>query len=1093
MVFTVILSAATTEGTVYAYSLAGTATAPDDYNATPTLSNGVIAAGGNFTVPTGVSSFTATFTIVDDATTEGAETILLTVGGVTGTGTINSSDPVVSSSAEGMLVGMNLSEPVYFVGPVPWANVVWSADRYQRLSDFLYHPDQRQGLISGAGTATDTCVAVIAHTSNSIQLPAGTYTWRNPDGCEIGIASALATPPNIVAFTHSLSGTFVLAANSELYLFTKGNVTNAAGTPLGGIQIILPGHLTAWDAGSYVNNDFKQFHSALGTSVLRTMDWNTTNNSYIENWSDRPTLAGVNFRGVYNSCGVPFEAQINLANTLNKPLWINVPVRATDGFVSSLAALVSATYTVNRIYVEYGNEIWNTGGANFFRQTNWVNYLPHTKYTASAAGNVFTRAGHGWGTGKIVRGFHHKQGSENQLISEDGYSGYVDGNMGDVLSVSAIDANTFQLKDAGGDQISCPAGVTTFYIVDPAEAGKSTDLDANYANRSKQIWDIFDAHLGTANVKAVIAGYFENTSHTTARLSTTAIAARADYYAVAPYFWTVHYMGGLGARTTNVITPRFFCNANCTVYAYVYTAGAAPTIANIKAGTGAVGGSTFSHVASGTNYTTGSAVGVVNGTTYNLHFVAIDPNGYTWKWSGAVSASATTDTVAVNDTFDNQKWRSLIRIDEPAGGVMNLADQAAAQLSILTPKGVELVSYECGSHDDSSTTALPDAVLTWKESYFEDAAFGSVLQAYFRQAACAGYKVFTYFRDMAGLGGPWGLADHNLDVTDARYVAMAALSGTATVGSVLAISNVGATAMSASPGAYPATIHSFTATMTYSLVNNNDAENFTISGRAVQLVNDTGLNWSVTATHTLRIHATDGKSYSFFRLSLSTGASGGGGPATWYESDALWAWNSSLDTSAAQMNPDGPGNAVPLTTGTTTDVTIAGGLWKPGAAGFSTTIGMTASAQTATNPFLLVMVANLGTFVTAGSAIMLRIGGFPLVQALCSGNNFEVQYHNGASAESSIVKSLDATTRAYWYYFDPAANRMRYGFNQTYTNPSATAGDTPAHSWPGALTQDLWFDNNSWNIGTTEIVNRSGLGITAALAIVQKVQDVHGL
>jgi len=90
LVHTVTLSAATTASAEYAYSLGGgTSTSVSDYTVPPTFSAGVTLSGGTLTVPSGVSSFTVTVAALTDGASEGSETYNLTVGGVTGVGTIN--------------------------------------------------------------------------------------------------------------------------------------------------------------------------------------------------------------------------------------------------------------------------------------------------------------------------------------------------------------------------------------------------------------------------------------------------------------------------------------------------------------------------------------------------------------------------------------------------------------------------------------------------------------------------------------------------------------------------------------------------------------------------------------------------------------------------------------------------------------------------------------------------------------------------------------------------------------------------------------------------------------------------------------------
>ncbi|WP_299224249.1 hypothetical protein, partial [uncultured Aquimarina sp.] len=87
---TVTLSGATPQETTYPYVLAdGTATEGSDYDNSPTFTNGVTLSGGVLTVPAGVTSFDVIYPTTTDTLDEGSETTTLTVGGASGTGTIN--------------------------------------------------------------------------------------------------------------------------------------------------------------------------------------------------------------------------------------------------------------------------------------------------------------------------------------------------------------------------------------------------------------------------------------------------------------------------------------------------------------------------------------------------------------------------------------------------------------------------------------------------------------------------------------------------------------------------------------------------------------------------------------------------------------------------------------------------------------------------------------------------------------------------------------------------------------------------------------------------------------------------------------------
>lgn len=101
--FGVTLNTPTPAIQVLPFTIAGTATAGADYNATPTFTNGVTRSGTDLLIPSGVSAFVVTFATIDDAAVESNETIILTVGGVSGTGLINDNDGVVIG---GQVVGV---------------------------------------------------------------------------------------------------------------------------------------------------------------------------------------------------------------------------------------------------------------------------------------------------------------------------------------------------------------------------------------------------------------------------------------------------------------------------------------------------------------------------------------------------------------------------------------------------------------------------------------------------------------------------------------------------------------------------------------------------------------------------------------------------------------------------------------------------------------------------------------------------------------------------------------------------------------------------------------------------------------------------
>jgi Secretion system C-terminal sorting domain len=118
------------------------------------------------------------------------------------------------------------------------------------------------------------------------------------------------------------------------------------------------------------------------------MDWGSTNGNPIVNWSER-TLP--NARTYSSNKGVPYEMMIALANQTQKDVWICVPHKASNDFITQMATLFKTQLDPNRkIYLEYSNEVWNW----IFEQAHYNNdnrpaNLNYGRAYAEKAMNVF--------------------------------------------------------------------------------------------------------------------------------------------------------------------------------------------------------------------------------------------------------------------------------------------------------------------------------------------------------------------------------------------------------------------------------------------------------------------------------------------------------------------------------------------------------------------------------------------------------------------------------------------------------------------------------------------------------------------------------
>lgn len=178
--------------------------------------------------------------------------------------------------------------------------------------------------------------------------------------------------------TNTTTADYVLASNAtgnQWIEFTNTRRTPVSTTADGvtELQMFRPGYAT--DGSAVFTSEFiqamRKFH------VIRTMDFVRVNLNPTENWSERTRI---NFLGDTDVKGQSWELMVLLANATGRDLWINVPVKANDQYIDKLAKLIkygsdgNEPYTTTqaqpkypplrsdlKVYVEYGNEIWNPG------------------------------------------------------------------------------------------------------------------------------------------------------------------------------------------------------------------------------------------------------------------------------------------------------------------------------------------------------------------------------------------------------------------------------------------------------------------------------------------------------------------------------------------------------------------------------------------------------------------------------------------------------------------------------------------------------------------------------------------------------------
>ncbi len=99
--------------------------------------------------------------------------------------------------------------------------------------------------------------------------------------------------------------------------------------------------------------------------IIRGMQWLEIDNNggYLTNWSQRPTPTDAGWGGPN---GVPLEGLLQLCNAVGADCWMNAPHMASNDYITQMATLAHKMLgTSQKAYIEYSNEVWNGGYAQY--------------------------------------------------------------------------------------------------------------------------------------------------------------------------------------------------------------------------------------------------------------------------------------------------------------------------------------------------------------------------------------------------------------------------------------------------------------------------------------------------------------------------------------------------------------------------------------------------------------------------------------------------------------------------------------------------------------------------------------------------------
>jgi hypothetical protein len=177
--------------------------------------------------------------------------------------------------------------------------------------------------------------------------PAGTYTVLFEGEGDLELSGAAG----VVAREAGKITIDVQPAKGYVYLKLR---SVKPGNYVKNIRVLLPGGLEKRE-DPWNPTFLKRWE---GVACIRFMDWMNTNGSKIRSWNERPRPEDAS----YAAKGAPAEVMLDLCNRLQADPWVCMPHLADDDYVRRFAQLAKEKLDPKRrIYVEYSNEVWNSG------------------------------------------------------------------------------------------------------------------------------------------------------------------------------------------------------------------------------------------------------------------------------------------------------------------------------------------------------------------------------------------------------------------------------------------------------------------------------------------------------------------------------------------------------------------------------------------------------------------------------------------------------------------------------------------------------------------------------------------------------------
>ena len=687
-------------------------------------------------------------------------------------------------------------------------------------------------------------------------IPSGLYTviWTGTGNLGVGGYSGIST--------WYAPGTFT-------FNYTKGDFLSVwfKGTALTSLKIILPGQVEANVAGNEWDSNYIAWYQSLGLRAMRGMDWYNTSKNFEEVWSDRVPPTAIGWENL------PYEVQIDFANRTNSDIWLNIPARADDNYITQLGLLINSNLNTGlRAYIELGNEIWNTGDP-WGDGTAYITYLHHPKRLATGlGGNLISSPNHQLVVGDRVN-FLRKKGSE-----EPSDWTMRSGSEAQVVSVPSADtftaAQTWNLAQLN----STIVGEQYMFVAQKDDI--RTNINVNFATRFEQATVLLQAVCPRNKFYFVLGTFQNSTWFTQTRIQTLTNPSNIDYFATAPYsngkHWGAQLICGNNTVQPQISDTNTLSNIKWAIYPNAYNA----TIESTKLNVGTLHSGSIIAAGSYPGSFIGPTIvsGLTNNIAYKCMFVA------THTYAGMDVETSVTIPFTLNGTAFNL-IQAMSNSDKALLDDMALVDdydintEGSIESHIAVASGMNYIAYEGGPHEDRDRPAeIQEALFT----YYKSAEAVGALKRVLGTMAIKGLKKFFFYKDVSK--GYWGLTREVSDLADNRYNDYRLLQGKIPAFTQLAKFVTNNTTIPSQP-AFPYIITNIvdnsgsntldSGALNYSIVSGNSVGRFSISSAGeLSLINDLGINWSISTAYTLILCAKNDYTSYYNKVVITLGGGG---------------------------------------------------------------------------------------------------------------------------------------------------------------------------------------------------------------------------